>query len=106
LKILLDEGVPRSLGSFLKDFEIATVQNQGWTGLKNGELLRLAVAANFKIMITLDTNMQYQQNLEKYPINFIVIRGKTNRLEHLQPLFPAIQSIILSGRMGKITHVD
>jgi hypothetical protein len=41
-KLLLDESVPKSLAStFPERFTVHTVQQMGWAGTKNGELLRL-----------------------------------------------------------------
>ena len=43
MKLLLDESVPKRLGSFFPgEFEVHTVQQMGWTGSSNGDLLRLA----------------------------------------------------------------
>ena len=49
-------------------FEIATVQELGWTGIKNGELLRLA-ENDFDVFITSDKNLRYQQNLAISPLS-------------------------------------
>ena len=42
MNILLDESVPRLIKTRLAEFSVSTVQEMGWTGLKNGELLTLA----------------------------------------------------------------
>jgi hypothetical protein len=42
VKILLDESVPRVLKLRLPQFDISTVQEMGWAGIQNGELLRRA----------------------------------------------------------------
>ena len=39
MRILLDESLPRQLGKELAGHEVRTVQQIGWAGLKNGELL-------------------------------------------------------------------
>jgi len=41
-RVLFDEDVPRQLRHDLPQFEITTVQENGWTSVKNGELLRRA----------------------------------------------------------------
>lgn len=41
LRILLDECAPRPWKRELVDYEIRTVVEMGWSGKKNGELLRL-----------------------------------------------------------------
>ena len=35
----------------------------GWTGIKNGDLVRLA-EEQFDVFVTSDQNLRYQQNLE------------------------------------------
>jgi predicted nuclease of predicted toxin-antitoxin system len=63
MKILLDECTPHVLKRLLSGFEIATVQELGWTGITNGALLRLA-NDQFDVFITTDKNLRYQQNLK------------------------------------------
>ena len=53
MKLLLDESVPKRLGSFFPgEFEVHTVQQMGWTGSSNGDLLRLASAHGFDALVT------------------------------------------------------
>ena len=42
MKILLDECTPRVVKKRLPQLEISTVQEMGWDGLKNGDLLSAA----------------------------------------------------------------
>ena len=63
MKILLDECVPAQVRNALAGHEVATVQQQGWTGIKNGELLAAAESAAFDLFILADKNLRYQQNL-------------------------------------------
>lgn len=42
MRLLLDESLPRRLTQHLGDVEVDTVFDRGWSGLKNGELLRTA----------------------------------------------------------------
>jgi len=41
VRVLLDEQLPRQLARELVGHEVRTVQQQGWAGLKNGDLLPL-----------------------------------------------------------------
>ena len=43
--------------------EVVTAYERGWSTLKNGELLSAAEAHGFKVLVTTDTNLKYQQNL-------------------------------------------
>ena len=49
MKLLLDESVLKRLGSFFPgEFEVLTVQQMGWTGSSNGNLLRLPGHQDFR----------------------------------------------------------
>ena len=67
MRILLDEDLPRRLTSLLVGHNVSTVQRSGWTGIKNGKLLGLA-AAEFDVFLTMDRNLEFQQNLAALPI--------------------------------------
>jgi uncharacterized protein (DUF433 family) len=43
-------------------FDCTTVQETGWSGKENGELLALA-DASFDVVVTIGRNLRYQQNL-------------------------------------------
>src|ERR671925_965323 len=89
MRILLDEDLPRRLAALLVGHKVSTVQRSGWTGIKNGELLRLA-AAQFDVFVSMDGNLEFQQNIRALPIAVLIIQALSNRMEHLTPLVPAI----------------
>lgn len=51
MKILLDESLPVRLALELPGHKVSTVAKEGWTGKKNGELLKLA-ESNFDVFVT------------------------------------------------------
>ena len=77
MRILLDEPVPRRLGSLLVGHETTTVPKSGWAGIKNGKLLTLA-ATKFEVFLTTDQNIEFQQNLSALPIAILVVVAKSN----------------------------
>lgn len=87
-RILLDESVPRRLGFALEGHFVRTVQFMGWSGVKNGQLLRLA-ADHFEVFITADQNLRYQQHPE-LPLAVVTLVAANNRLQTLSPLIPEI----------------
>ena len=89
MRILLDEDLPRRLGALLVGHEYFTVSRSGWAGIKNGKLLALA-ATRFDVFLTMDQNLEFQQNLATLPIAVLVVKALSNRMEHLVPLVPAI----------------
>ena len=89
MRILLDEDLPRRLGRLLTGHEPETVPGCGWSGIKNGKLLALA-ATKFDVFLTMDQNIEFQQNLATLPIAILVVGAVSNRMEHLQLLIPEI----------------
>ena len=65
----------------------------GWGGIGNGELLALA-AKEFEAFVTVDKNLQYQQNLATLPIAVVVLDAKSNELSHLLPLLPRLEETL------------
>ena len=55
MKILLDECVTKKLKPYLKEFEVHTVTELGWSGVKNGRLLTLCAENGFEILLTIFT---------------------------------------------------
>jgi len=86
MRILLDEDLPRRLAELLVGHDVSTVQRSGWSGIKNGQLLGLA-GAEFDVFLTMDRNLEFQQNLAALPIAVLAV---SNRIEHLVPMVPAI----------------
>jgi uncharacterized protein YbjT (DUF2867 family) len=69
-------------------FDCTTVQEAGWSGKENGELLALA-DASFDVVVTIDWNLRYQQNLTGRRIALLIVRARSNRVVDLEPLFSA-----------------
>lgn len=89
MRILLDEDVPRHLGSLLTGHVVSTVPKCGWAGIKNRKLLALA-SADFDVFLTADQNIEFQQNLAALPLSILVVAAESTRMEHLAPLVPDI----------------
>ena len=106
MRILIDECTPRALRTFLskEGHECRTAQEAGWSGKENGELLSLAEAA-FDALVTLDTNIRYQQNLSYRKIAIVVLQCSSNRLDHLRQFFPACASALERIKPGEIVYV-
>ena len=89
MRILLDESLPLELREELVPHRARSVQEMGWSALKNGELLRRAVD-DFDVFLTADQNLQYQQNIKALPIAVAVLVAKSNRIQSLKPLVPLL----------------
>jgi predicted nuclease of predicted toxin-antitoxin system len=107
MRVLLDECTPRALKKYLINggHECPTVQEAGWSGKQNGELLSLAEAA-FDVFVTIDTNLRYQQNLTSRRIGILILGPSSNRLEHLRQYFPACVTALEKIKLGEIAQID
>lgn len=104
MRILLDESLPRRLAQELSGHEAQTVQNRGWAGLKNGELLRVA-SAEFQVLLTGDQNLEYQQNMANLAIAVVVLLAVNNRIESLRPLVPEVLKVLATIQPGQLVRV-
>jgi uncharacterized protein DUF433 len=71
----------------LEGHDCRTVVECGWSGKKNGELLVLADPL-FDVLLTLDKNLPYQQDLNSVRIAVQIVRAHSNRIQDLLPLLP------------------
>ena len=60
---------------------VVTIREMGWSGKQNGELLALMQIAGFEVLVTVDQNLRYQQNLAASSISLLVMIAKTNKLQ-------------------------
>ena len=91
MKILLDECVTKHIKPYLSDYEIYTVREMEWSGIKNGKLMQLCVEHSSDILLTIDKNLQYQQNLDRYPIVIVVLNSFTSKVDDLVVLLPSFR---------------
>ena len=94
MKILLDECVTKHLKPYLSDNEVYTVRELQWSGIKNGRLMELCVENKFDVILTIDKNLKYQQNLHKYPLIIIIINSFTSKIEELVTFLPSLKNQI------------
>ncbi|MDM7954168.1 MAG: hypothetical protein QUV07_13265 [Cyanobium sp. CZS 25K] len=52
---------------------MATAYELGWSTVTNGDLIRLAELEGYELLITTDTNLRYQQNLQGRSIAILVL---------------------------------
>ena len=76
-RILFDHGTPSGIADALVGHEVAEAIDRGWDQISNGELLTLAEAAGFDLLLTTDKNFRYQQNLTNRKISIVVLGNST-----------------------------
>lgn len=105
MRILLDECVPRPFRRELAGHDVRTIREMGWAGKKNGELLVLMAGAGFEVLLTVDQNLRYQQNLATAGVAVVVMVAPSNRLADLLPLVPSVEGALGSIRAGDAVEV-
>ena len=60
-RVLFDNDVPWPLGKHLTGHEVLSAYHCEWHQKKNGELLDLAEADGFDLLVTCDASMRFQQ---------------------------------------------
>jgi hypothetical protein len=86
-------------------YDIKTVPQMGWAGIKNGQLLGLA-SQEFDIFITVDKNLPFEQNLTQFDLAIIILQSQSNRLADLKPLVPKVLEVLATVTKGKATVVS
>ena len=107
-KILLDENLPHPLANkFSSECEVKTVSEIGWAKKKNGELLDEMQKEGFDVLLTVDKNLRYQQNLDKYNMKIVVLRTYDNRYKTLVPHIPMTEQKITEIPVDtKVIEID
>ncbi len=91
MRILLDECLPKDLAGELAGHHVKTVAQVGWAGISNGQLLRLiADSRKFDVLLTLDKRLPHQNRVKGLPFAIVVLRAKSNRLEHVLTFAPEL----------------
>ncbi len=96
--------MPRQLRRDLREFEIRTVQEEGWSSVQNGELLRRA-SETFDVLVTADQRLQHQQNLPRFQIGVVVIAAQDTRLPSIRSLLPKLRDAIGNVNPGAVVIV-
>jgi predicted nuclease of predicted toxin-antitoxin system len=105
MRVLLDENIDRRLKqAFDSDFEIVTVTEHGWSGVKNSELLR-AAEAEFDALVTMDKGIEHQQNLSRINLGIVLISVRSNRRQDVEPAMPEMNRVLRVIRPGEVIRV-
>ena len=103
--VLFDNGTPRTLASYLIDHHAVTeARARGWDEFENGELLTVAEAAGFEVLVTTDKNLSYQQSLMGRKIAIVVLgRG---RWTVIRRYVAQIVAAVNAATPGSLTEVE
>ena len=81
-----------------------TVPEAGFGGATNGELLAQAEFL-FDVLVTIDRNLRYQQNLTGRDIAILVLCARSNDISDLEPLIPEAIRALVSIKPGEVVEI-
>lgn len=105
MRVLIDECVDWRLLRDLAGYDAKTVRQMGWTEIVNGALLRLA-QQEFDVFITTDKNLSFQQNVPRFDLAVVLLRGRSARLRHLRELVPTLLRVLPQVKSGEVHTIS
>lgn len=103
-KVLLDACIPQWLRRELGDVDVTTARYAGLDELSDGRLLA-AIERRYDVLVTLDSNIPYRQQLAGRAFAVILIRVPEQTPEAFRALVPALREAIGAARPGEIREV-
>jgi hypothetical protein len=73
--------------------------------LKNGQLLQ-AASGQYDVLVTVDRNLQYQQNMKTLALAVVVLRAKRSTYPLLKPLMPQVIETLAKIKPGEVIIVS
>jgi hypothetical protein len=104
MRILFDHGTPSGIAGSLSGHDVTEAMERGWDRISNGELLEVAEAAGFDLLLTTDKRIRYQQNLTGRKIAIVVLGNSTWRLVRMY--LDRIALAVAEATPGSYAEVD
>jgi predicted nuclease of predicted toxin-antitoxin system len=104
VRILLDECVPARLARAFPDHAVQSVTQIGWRSSKDGPLLEFA-QGRFDVFVTVDRQLEKQNDLSKLKLGFVIARVLNNRLDGFLPIFDELNTAAQNVRFGEVIYV-
>lgn len=105
MRVLIDECLNWRLGRALTGHYAVSAQKMGWSGIKNGQLLKLAVESGFDVFLTGDRNLSFQQNTTQFQIAVLVLEADGIQLHQTLPLMPKVLALLPTSQPGQVAKV-
>ncbi len=90
----------------MEEFDVFTVRELELSGIKNGKLMNYCSQNGFDILLTIDKNLMFQQNLDKYPVTIVVFNCFTSKIEDLFCFIPSFKSQVDQLQKFKAYIID
>jgi hypothetical protein len=84
--------------------QVKTVLEMGWCGITNGKLLALAQSL-FEVLVTLDKNLEHQQNLQLLGFGIVVVSVADNKIASYRPIFAALLEAAKAVHPGEVIRI-
>lgn len=106
MRILLDENLDWRLSRALPGHEVQSVTRLGWAGIQNGLLLKKAQEAGFEVLVSMDSNISFQQNLIGHWLKVVLLRAHSNRLADTTALMVKLLRDLPFLENGTVTVIE
>jgi len=106
MKIIIDECLPKRVTQFFEKGSAYTVPQIGLSGSKDTELLEELDKREIDVFITIDGNIEYQQQFINRSFGTVVIISVSNRFNDLVHLKDKILKAVDTVTKGKIEHIS
>jgi hypothetical protein len=77
----------------------------GAAGITNGRLIALA-QNRFDVFITVDQNLEHQQNLANLSFGIVVVSLPDNNIKYFRPIFDQLLRAAQSAKPGQVVRVS
>jgi predicted nuclease of predicted toxin-antitoxin system len=102
MKLIFDENTPFSLARDLDGHDCSSVIKLGWRGTENGQLLSRAEHAGFDVLVTLDDDIEKEQNMAGRRIAILVVKPAEQGKQAMRMLAPVVLDALTEIRPGEI----
>jgi predicted nuclease of predicted toxin-antitoxin system len=104
VRILIDECVHVGVKDAFSEHTVQTVSEMGWRSIKDAPLLVVA-QDQFDVFVTIDRNLERQQNLAKLRMGIVVVRVPSNGMAYYEPLLERLTAAAETVRPGHVIYV-
>jgi hypothetical protein len=65
-----------------------------------------AAAGQYEVLVTVDQNLTYQQNLSGLPVAILILAARRNTYTMLHPLMPQVLQVLDRIRPGEVVRIE
>jgi hypothetical protein len=103
MRILLDENFPADFAKLLVGHDVSNVHS---LDRRESRTANYCAAHDIcEVLVTLDRNLELQQNVKILSLGIVVVRARSNRIADLVPYIPEILQEVTKVGAGRIVTV-